>query len=499
MPGDKTALAKDPGPARAETREGLPDRTTGPDKAVPRGFVKNLWRTFAEAVKGESRDYTQGPVGKAVVLLGIPMVLEMMMESVFAVTDIFFVGGLGPSAVATIGLTESLLTLVYTVAFGLSIGATALIARRVGEHDGDGASNAAVQALALGALVSLLIGAAGAGLAPALLRDMGASPEVVGLGSPYMRVMFGGNAVILLLFLGNAIFRGAGDGTIAMRALCIANGLNLLLVPCFVHGFLFVPALGVTGAACATTLSRGAGALYTLSHLFRGIGRVKVERRHWTLIPGVMWKMLRLSSSGMLQVFIGTASWMGMFRIVSVFGSEAVAGYTIGMRVILFALLPAFGLANAAATMVGQSLGARDPGRAAKAVWLAAFYNMGFLGLMGLLYVAFAPAITGWFSAEPVVHAYAAACLRTVACGFLFYAFGMVLSQSFNGAGDTWTPTWLNFFVFWVFEIPAAYVLSSVLGMGPQGVFGAVTAAFSALAVVSAVLFKQGGWKTKKV
>lgn len=461
--------------------------------------MKKIWRLLVEAINGTPRDYTEGSISKAVILLGIPMVLEMLMESVFAVTDIFVVGRLGPNAIATIGLTESLLTIVYTVAFGLSIGAMAMMARRVGEHDDEGACNTAVQVIALGVIVSVAIGAFGVYFAPDLLRLMGASPELVIYATPYMRVMFGGNAAIVMLFLGNAIFRGAGDGTIAMRSLALANGLNLFLAPCFVYGLLFFPELGVTGAAVATTLSRGVGALYSLSHLARGPGRVKVKRRHIVLHAEVMLKMLKLSGSGMFQIFIHTASWVGLVRIISTFGSDAVAGYTIGIRVVLFALFPAFGLANAAATMVGQSLGANKPERAGKAVWLAGFYNLAFLGSMGLLFLAFAPVIVSWFSASPAVEAYAVSCLRTVSCGFLFYAFGMVLTQSFNGAGDTWTPTWINFLVFWVFEIPAAWFFSSVLGMGPQGVFLAVTLAFSTLAVVSAVLFRQGRWKTKKV
>ncbi len=461
--------------------------------------IKSVWKIFLEAIHGAPRDYTEGPISKAVILLGIPMILEMVMESVFAVTDIFFAGRLGPSAIAAIGLTESLLTVVYTVAFGLSIGAMAMMARRIGEKDFEGAANTSVQVIALGIFVSALLGAAGVSFAPELLKLMGADSALAATATPYMRVMFGGNFAILLLFLGNALFRGAGDGTIAMRALCIANGLNLILAPCFIYGLLFFPKLGVAGAGVATTVSRGIGAAYSLSHLFRGNGRVKVLARHLVLHSEVMWRVISLSASSTLQIFVATASWVGLVRVVSTFGSDAVAGYTVGMRMILFALFPAFGLSNAAATMVGQSLGAGKPDRAEQSVWLAGLYNVVFLGSMGLLYLVFAPNITGWFSTDPAVHGYATACLRTVACGFLFYAYGMVVTQSFNGAGDTWTPTLINFFVFWVFEIPAAWALSHVVGMGPQGVFIAVTLAFSALAVVSAVLFRQGHWKTKRV
>jgi putative MATE family efflux protein len=462
-------------------------------------MLKKFWILFVEAVKGTPHDYTQGSVSKAVILLGIPMVLEMLMESVFAVTDIFFVGSLGPHAITTIGLTESLLTIVYTLAFGLSIGAMAMMSRRVGEHDLEGAAQTAVQVVTLGLMVSALTAAVGVSFAPQLLRLMGAEPEVVDIATPYMRVMFGGNAAIILLFLGNAVFRGAGDGTVAMRALWLANGLNVILAPCFIYGFIFIPEMGVTGAAVATTLSRGIGALYTLSHLWRGLGRVKVAKRHLMFLPDLMVRIVKLSASGTFQIFISTASWIGMVRVISTFGSDAVAGYTIGIRVMLFALFPAFGLSNAAATMVGQSLGAGKPDRAEKAVWLAGFYNMAFLGVMGIIFLVFAPVIVGWFTKDLIVHNYATACLRTVSSGFLFYAFGMVLTQSFNGAGDTWTPTWINLLVFWAFEIPAAYVFSSVFKMGPQGVFLAVTLAFSILAVVSGVLFKRGRWKTMKV
>lgn len=461
--------------------------------------LRALLATLAESFRGESRDYTEGSLSRAVILLGVPMVLEMVMESVFAVTDIFFVGHIGGEAVAVIGLTESLLTLVYTVAFGLSIAATAMLSRRVGEGDEEGAANTAVQALALGTLVSFVIAAVAIPLAPRLLALMGGSEAVIAQGASYLRVMFGGSFVILLLFLGNAVFRGAGDGAIAMRALMIANGLNLILVPCFVRGLLFFPELGVTGAACATTLARGLGALYTLSHLFTGQGRVKVRRRHCVLMPSLMWRMFRLSLSGTFQVFIGSASWIGLVRIMAGFGSAAVAGYTIGMRLVLFALFPAFGLANAAATMVGQSLGAKKPERAEQAVWLAARYNLYFLGAMGTLFVLFASPIAAWFADDPAVQVFAMRTLRTIACGFLFYAYGMVLTQSFNGAGDTWTPTLLNFAIFWAFEIPLAYVLATPLGLGPQGINLAVTIAFSALAIVAAVLFRRGRWKLQQV
>ncbi len=417
------------------------------------------------------------------------------MESVFAVADVFYVARLGADAVATVGLTESLLTLVYTVAMGLSIGATAMVARRIGEGDRGGAAHAAMQAIALGIIVAVFIGIAGVLLAPRLLSLMGASPGVVQIGVGYTRMMLGGNIAIMMLFLINAIFRGAGDAAIAMRVLWLANLINIILAPCLIFGVGPLPELGVTGAAIATTIGRGTGALFAFSRLLRPGGRVSLDRTQLRLDPPLMLRLLRLSAAGAFQVFIGMASWIGLVRILSGFGSDALAGYTIGIRVILFALLPSWGMSNAAATMVGQALGARKPERAERAVWLAGFYSMCFLGIIGLLFVLFAGQIIRLFTSDPAVLGYGVDCLRVVACGFLFYAYGMVLTQSFNGAGDTWTPTLINLVVFWLWEIPLAYVLAIMLGFGPHGVFLAITIAFSTLAVVSAVVFRKGRWK----
>lgn len=458
-------------------------------------FLQILW----ESLKGSHRDYTDGPIGSAILMLAIPMVLEMAMESVFAVADIFFVGKLGAYAVATVGLTESLLMIIYTVAVGLSIGLGAIVARRIGEKDREGAANAAVQGLILGAAVSVVLGALSAYFAEELLGLMGATSEVIEKGAGYARIMLGANAVILLLFLGNAVFRGAGDGAIAMRSLWLANGINLVLAPCFIFGYGPFPEMGVQGAAVATTLSRGIGAAYTLAHLFGGHGRIEVARRHWRIIPGLMRTILKLSSSGMFQVFIGMASWIGLARLVATFGAEATAGYTIGIRVVLFALFPAFGMCNAAATMVGQALGAGLPDRAEAAVWKTSFYNFCFLGVLGIFFMVFPQEILAIFTKDAKVAEYGVDCLRIVASGFFFYAYGITITQSFNGAGDTWTPTWLNLVVFWLFEIPLAYGLSVGLGWGPRGVFVSILLAFSALAVASAIIFRQGNWKHRKV
>ncbi|GAC1647647.1 MAG: MATE family efflux transporter [Gemmatimonadaceae bacterium] len=457
----------------------------------------SIWASLGEAVRGSRHDYTEGPIGQAIFLLAVPMVLEMVMESVFAVVDIFFVAHLGADAVATVGLTESLLALVYTLAMGLGIGATATVARRIGERDTEGAARTAVQVLALGVLVSMVIGLAGATLAPRLLAIMGGTPALIAANVRYTRIMLGGNATVLLLFLVNAVFRGAGDAAIAMRTLWLANLINIVLGPCLIFGVGPFPKLGIAGAAIATNIGRGTGALFALSRLLSAGGRIHLGRRHLRLEPAVMARLVRLSSSGTFQVFVSTASWIGLVRIVSQFGSAALAGYTIGMRIIIFALLPSWGMSNAAATMVGQALGAGKPDRAERAVWRAGFYNVCFLGVIGLAFVVFPQPLIGLFTSDPAIVPYGVQALRVIAGGFLFYAYGMVLTQAFNGAGDTWTPTMLNIVVFWLWEIPLAYLLAVRVGLGPLGVFVAVAVAFSLLAVLSAVLFRRGRWRTR--
>jgi MATE family, multidrug efflux pump len=459
----------------------------------------SFWSAIRESLRGSHRDYTVGPIGRSIILLAIPMVLEMCMESIFAVVDIKWVSYLGPDAMATVGLTESMLTLIYAIAIGLSIGATATVARRIGEHNPDGAARAAVQSIALGLIVSIVLALIGAPLAPKLLSLMGASPSVVANGVWFTRIMLAGNVTVVMLFMINAIFRGAGDAAIAMRVLWFANAINIVLGPCFIFGLGPFPRLGIAGAAVATNIGRGAGALYAFSRLVRTGGRFDIQRRHFRLEPAIMGRLVRLSATGTFQVFIGMASWIGLVRTISTFGTDALAGYVVGIRVIIFALLPSFGMSNAAATMVGQALGAKNPERAERAVWKAGFYNFIFLGSIGLIFVVFARPIIGLFTHDPAVVPYGVDCLRIVACGFLFYAYGMVLTQSFNGAGDTWTPTILNLFVFWLWELPLAYVLAVVFALGPRGVFLAITIAFSTLAIVSAIFFKRGKWKMKVV
>jgi MATE family, multidrug efflux pump len=470
-----------------------------PEMVVP-SARESVWSAVRESLRGTHRDYTEGPIGRSIILLAVPMVLEMLMESIFAVADIYWVAHLGiADAVATVGLTESMMSLIYAVSIGLGIGATAMVARRIGEHNRDGAARAAVQAIALGLIVSAFIGTAGFLLAPKLLASMGGSPWVLQEGAPFTRVMFAGSASIVLLFLINAIFRGAGDAAIAMRVLWLANAINIVLGPCFIFGIGPFPKLGVTGAAVATTIGRGTGVLYAFSRLIRSGGRLDIRANHLKLEPSIIGRLIRLSATGTFQVFIGMASWIGLIRTLSSFGSDAVAGYTIGIRVIIFALLPSWGMGNAAATMVGQALGARKPDRAERAVWKAGFYNMVFLGIVGLIFVLTAPQIIHFFTSDPNIVPYGVDCLRIVSYGFLFYAYGMVLTQSFNGAGDTWTPTIINLFVFWLWELPLAYALAIVFGIGPRGVFIAITVAFSTLALVSALVFRKGRWKNRVV
>jgi putative MATE family efflux protein len=460
---------------------------------------QSVWATLREAVRGSHLDYTTAPIGRAVVLLAVPMVLEMMMESVFAVADIFFVARLGADAVATVGLTESLMFTVYAMAIGISIGAAATVARRIGEKDPDRAAGAAVQAIILGLGVAVVLGLVGASFGPQLIAAMGASDSVLATGSTFSRVMLGGCGTVTLLFLINAIFRGAGDAAIAMRVLWFANTINIVLGPCLIFGLGPFPQMGVTGAATATTIGRGCGVLYQLYHLTRPGGRLQIGKKHLALDVPAMRSILRISGTATFQNFVGTASWTGLIKILSGFGSAAVAGNTIGIRIVLFALLPSFGVSNAAATLVGQNLGAGRPDRAEAAAWKAGLYNTMCLGGVGIAFLVFAPLLISIFTSDPEVAQYGIRCLRIVAGGFFFYGYGMVLTQAFNGAGDTRTPTWINLACLWLWELPLAWALAHPAGLGPTGVFVAVSVAFSTLALVSAWLFSKGTWKTKQV
>jgi len=427
------------------------------------------------------------------------MVLEMMMESVFVVADVFFVGRLGPDAVATVGITESLMTVMYALAIGLSIGAAATVARRVGEKDPVRAARSAVQSVLMGFAAAAIFGTIGVLFGPQLLRLMGANEDVLRTGSTFARVMLGGSGTVVLLFLINAVFRGAGDAAIAMRVLWFANAINITLGPCLIFGLGPFPELGVTGAAVGTTVGRGCGVLYQLVHLSRRGGRIQIERSHLVFDLNVMRGILRISGTATFQNFVGTASWMGLVRILTGFGSAAVAGNTIGIRIILFALLPSFGVSNAAATLVGQNLGAGKPERAEAAAWKAGMYNTVCLGTVGAIFLLFAPQLISLFTTDPEVAQYGVRCLRIVSAGFLFYGYAMVLTASFNGAGDTRTPTLINLACLWMWEIPLAWALAHPFGFGPTGVFIAVSVAFSTMALVSGWLFSKGMWKTKRV
>lgn len=464
------------------------------------GTVDNSFLAILkEAVWGSHRDFTDGSLRQAIFILAVPMIVEMFAESLFAIVDIFFVARLGANAVAVVGITESMMYLIYSVAIGISIGATATVARRIGEKDPEGAAVAATHSIYLGVAASIVMGLIGVVFAPDFLRLMGASEQVVAEGTTFTRIMLGGNFVVMGLFLLNAIFRGAGDAAIAMRVLWFANILNIILGPCFIFGLWIFPELGVTGAAVATTIGRGCGVIYAAYVLFFADRRISVGSRHWRLDTARLWRLVKVSAPAILQFFVQTSSWIGLVRVVTGFGTVAVAGYQIGIRVVIFALLPSIGLANAAATLVGQNLGANRPDRAEKAVWTAALYNAIVQTSIGLLFVIFAGPIASIFTQEPEVQAFAADALRIIAYGFLFYAVGMVLETAFNGAGDTWTPTYLALGVFWLFEIPLAYILAYKMEMGPHGVFWSITIAFSVLAAVAALLFRRGKWKQKVV
>jgi len=458
-----------------------------------------LWASLVEAIRGSHQDYTTGSLNRAILLLAVPMVLEMVLESLFAVVDVFWVGRLGANAVATVGLTESMLSLVFAVGMGLSLSTTAMVARRIGEKDPEGAAVAAVQAITLGLIVSVAIGVPCLVFAPHLLRLMGASPDIIAEGSGYTRICLGGSCAVLLLFLNNAIFRGAGDAAIAMRLLWVSNIINLILDPCLIFGVGPFPRLGVTGAALATFIGRSIGVLYQFYRLLRGTERIRILKSQIRVQYDVLLRLLRVSLTGILQFAIAHTSWIGLVRIVSIFGATALAGYTIAIRVVIFVLLPSWGLSNAAATLVGQNLGAGHAERAEKAVWRTGLYNVAFLGVVGIFFIFFAEPVVRLFTHDPAVVPLGAACLRIVSYGNLGYAYFMVMMQAFNGAGDTITPTIVNFFGFWLFEIPLAYWLAIPLHMRSNGVFFSIAIAESAMAVTSAVLFRRGKWKKQKI
>ena len=448
---------------------------------------------------GAERDYTEGSLGRAITLLSIPMILEMSMESLFGIVDVFFVARLGAEAVAAVGLTEAMLMVVYSVAMGLSMATTAMVARRVGEKNPRGAAVAATQAIWIGLAVSAATGAIGFVFSKRLLAAMGASASLIQSSSGYTTVMLATSVTIFLLFLMNAIFRGAGDATIAMWSVWLANLVNIVLDPCLIFGLGPFPEMGVTGAAVATTIGRGIGVLFQIWVLSGGRSRIRLRSADLRLDGAVLLRLVRVSLTGMLQFLIGTASWLGLVRITAQFGNAALAGYTIAVRIIFLAILPAWGMSNAAATLVGQNLGAGKPERAERSVWKTAFYNMLFLAGVAVLFTLLAGPLVRLFTADAAVIPYAVACLRLVSYGYPFYAYGMVVVQAFNGAGDTVTPTIINLFCYWLLQVPLALALALGLGFGPQGVFLAITIAESLLAVIGVVLFRRGRWKAQRI
>jgi putative MATE family efflux protein len=466
------------------------------DRPVPQ---PGLWSSIREALRGSHQDYTTGNLNRAILLLAIPMVLEMVLESLFAVVDVLWVGRLGANAVATVGLTESLLALVFSIGIGLSMSTTAMVARRIGEKDPVDAAVAGAQAIFLGLLISLAIGVPAFIFAPQLLRLMGASPEIVATGTGYARIALGGCGAIVMLFLNNAIFRGAGDAAIAMRLLWVSNILNLILDPCLIFGLGPFPRLGVTGAALATFSGRSIGVLYQFYRLMKGSERIRIPPTLLRLNPRVMWRLVRISLTGILQFAIANTSWIALVRIVSIFGAAALAGYTIAIRIVIFVILPSWGLSNAAATLVGQNLGAGHPQRAEQAVWRTGLYNMLFLGIIGVVFIFSATPLVRLFTHDPAVVPLAASALRILSYGNIAYAYGMVMLQSFNGAGDTITPTIVNFFGFWILEIPLAWWLALHQGLRSTGVFLSIVIAQAAVALAGILLFRRGKWKKQKI
>lgn len=452
-----------------------------------------------EALTGEEREYTTGSIRRAIFLLSLPMVLEMVMESLFAVVDIFFVSKIGVNAVATIGLTESVFTLIISLAFGLSMAATAMVSRRIGEKDPEAAATAGAQSILIGLGIAVLTGIPGLLFASDILRLMGGTPDLVAEGTPYTMVMMGGNITLVFLFILNAIYRGAGDASMAMRTLWIANGINIILDPCLIFGLGPFPELGLTGAAVATNIGRGVGVAYQLYHLFYGKRIIHLQTRHFRVRMGIILKQFNVALGGTGQFLIASASWIILMRYISAFGSEALAGYTIAIRIIIFAILPAWGMANAAATLVGQNLGADQPDRAERSVWLTARYNFLFLLIVAAFFFVGAPWIIHFFHPGEEVNRIGIMALRIISLGYGFYAYGMVVSQAFNGAGDTRTPTWINLIAFWGMEIPMAWILSFPFGLGPAGVFAAIAISESAMALIAILVFRKGKWKLVEI
>ena len=461
--------------------------------------MRQIWKDIVEAVKGTEQDFTSGKIGRAILLLAVPMVLEMIMESLFALVDIYFVSELGADAIASVGLTESIMAIVYSIGMGLGMAATGLVSRRTGEKNIREASRSGAQTILLGLIISVFILIPGVLASANILRLMGASENTVRQGEAFTSIMLGGNFIIMLLFINNAIIRSAGDAAVAMRVLWLANGINMMLDPFLIFGWGPFPELGLKGAAVATNIGRGLGILYQFYYLIKKSKRIRIEWkfflpdiRHFKLI-------LKLSAGGIGQFLVATASWIGLYRIIALYGESVIAGYTVALRLIMFTLLPAWGISNAAATLVGQNLGANQPERAEKSVWITSLVNTLYLLILGISFFVFPKSYMGFFHVDEMVMLTGTKVLRILSLGYLFYGFGMVVLQSFNGAGDTLTPTWLNLICFWIIELPLAYILARIIGMNETGVFISVVISESLLAVLGLYVFVKGKWKLNKV
>ncbi|TWI81335.1 putative MATE family efflux protein [Lacibacter cauensis] len=467
----------------------------------PKG-LSYIYQIIKQSLSGEEQDYTQGSIRKAVVLLAIPMILELGFESVFAVVDMYFVSHLPNSknAIATVGLTESVISLVYTIAIGLSTAATAVVARRIGEKNAEAATHAGAQAMLISLLVAVVLSITGVVFAADILRLMGAAPAVIAEGTSFTQIMMGGSTVIILLFLINGIFRGAGDAAMAMRSLWIASIFNIVLCPLLIYGYGPFPELGLKGAAIATTIGRGAGVLYQCYYLFGGKRSIKMSLPHFKWDTPVVKTLVEVAWPATMQFFIQSGSWIVLAWLVSVTGgTEASAGYQIAIRNVVFFILPAWGLSNAAATLVGQNLGAKQPLRAEQSVLLTTKYNAVFMAFVMLLFIFFASPIISIFTKEPEVHRFGALSLQIIGSGYVFYGIGMIMIQALNGAGDTKTPTWINFICFWLFQIPLGYLLAKTFHLGPLGAFLAIPIAETLIALVAWYYFKRGKWKLVEV
>jgi len=461
--------------------------------------LSSLFSFFKRAIKGEQQDYTEGSIRKALFMLAIPMILEMVMESVFAIVDIFFVGKLGKEAVSTVGLIESVMAIVYSIGIGLSMAAAAMVSRRIGEKNNKEAGKAGMQAVLIAVMLSVPISVTGLLFSSNILRLMGASTEVVKVGASYARIMFGFNIVIILLFLINGIFRGAGDAAIAMRSLWIANSCNIILCPVLIYGIGPLHGFGLTGAAMATAIGRGIGVCYQLYHLFNGKKIIRFRLQQLAPDLKIIKSLLLISWTATFQFLIASASWIILARIVARFGSASIAGYTVALRVIMFFILPAWGMSNAAATLVGQNLGAGKPERAEQSVWKTARYNAIFMIFVSLLVLIFSKYIIGFMNNDEEVEMIASKALRIMSFGYIFFGVGMVINSSFNGAGDSKTPTWINLFGFWAFQIPLAYLLAITFKLGPTGVFFAIIITEALITTAGIIIFRMGKWKLIKI